>query len=129
MGPLCYCGKRSCIETFLSGPGLRRDHFARTGLDLLPQQIVEKARDGDAACEETLALYDDRMARSLATVIDIVDPDTIVFGGGLSNLERIYANVPKLLPKYVFSDQVATKLVRAHHGDSSGVRGAAWLWK
>jgi fructokinase len=127
-GPKCYCGKNGCIETFLSGPGLRRDHLARTGDDLLPQLIDERARAGDVACEATLALFDDRLARSLATVIDILDPDVVVFGGGLSNLERIYINVPKLLPLYVFSDQVATELVRAKHGDSSGVRGAAWLW-
>jgi fructokinase len=127
-GPACYCGKAGCLETFLSGPGLARDHAGSTGLDLSPEQIVEAARRGDAAAEATLARYEDRMARGLATVIDVLDPDAIVLGGGLSKLERLYANVPRLWGRYVFSDRVDTPLLRPAHGDSSGVRGAAWLW-
>lgn len=128
-GPKCYCGKLGCIETYLSGPGIRRDHLLVTGQDLFPQVIDQLAQDGDAICEKTLQRYEDRMARSLASIINVLDPDVIVLGGGLSNLTRIYENVPKLLPLYVFSDQVDTKLFKAKFGDSSGVRGAAWLWK
>jgi fructokinase len=127
-GPACYCGKTGCIETFLSGPGLARDHAGACGRDLSPEEIVAAARRGDAEAEAALVRYEDRMARGLATVIDIVDPDAIVLGGGLSNLERLYANVPRLWARYVFSDRVDTPLLRPVHGDSSGVRGAAWLW-
>lgn len=127
-GPKCYCGKTGCIETFLSGPALRREHTLITKQDLTTEDIAKRAGLGDPDCEATLARFDDRMARALASIINVLDPDTIVFGGGLSNLDRIYKNVPTLLPKYVFSDSVTTKLTRALHGDSSGVRGAAWLW-
>jgi fructokinase len=127
-GPSCYCGKAGCIETFLSGPGLTRDHASVTGRDLSPEEIVAAARRGDTEAEAALVRYDDRMARGLATVIDVLDPDAIVLGGGLSNLERLYANVPRLWGRYVFSDRVDTPLLRPVHGDSSGVRGAAWLW-
>jgi fructokinase len=126
-GPACFCGHRGCIETFLSGPGLVRDHAAATGHSLTTHAIVERAAAGDAGCEAALARYDDRLARALAHVINIVDPDVIVLGGGMSNLGRLYANVPKLWGAWVFSDRVDTKLVRNRHGDSSGVRGAAWL--
>ncbi|MEC9345358.1 MAG: ROK family protein [Pseudomonadota bacterium] len=118
-GPTCYCGKRGCIESFLSGPAVRKAYAARTGRVLMPEQI------DDADFWKT---YSDRLARALATVINILDPEVIVLGGGLSNVERLYAEVPQRLPKYVFSDHVATRVVRAAHGDSSGVRGAAWLW-
>jgi fructokinase len=127
-GPPCYCGKSGCIETFLSGPGLMRDHAAVTGHDASPAHIVAAAQRGDATAEATLVRYEDRMARGLATVINILDPDVIVLGGGLSNLERLYRNVPRLWQKYGFSDRVDTVLLPPVHGDSSGARGAAWLW-
>jgi fructokinase len=126
-GPACYCGKRGCIETFLSGPGLAADHERATGVRLDPPAIVERAAAGDAACEATLARYEGRMARALATVINILDPDVIVLGGGMSNIDQLYERVPRRLSKYVFSDHVTTRLLRPVHGDSSGVRGAAWL--
>lgn len=127
-GPQCYCGKRGCIETFLSGPGMARDH-ARLACDhLQPEEIVSRAREGDRACVLTLVRYEDRMARSLAHIINILDPDVIVLGGGMSNIASLYENVPKIWGRYVFSDRVETKLVPPRHGDSSGVRGAAMLW-
>ena len=126
-GPECYCGKRGCIETFLSGPGLAKLHFIETGNLLIPDEIVAMAKTGDMACELSLQHYENRMARSLAHVINILDPDIIVLGGGMSNLDRLYTNVPLLWGNWVFSDRVDTKLVRNKFGDSSGVRGAAWL--
>jgi fructokinase len=126
--PACYCGKSGCIETFLAGPSLRRDHRRTTGEDLETADLVTRADAGDPACAATMARYEDRMARALASVINILDPDCIVLGGGVSNIARLYREVPARLPRYVFSDQVATPIVRAKHGDSSGVRGAAWLW-
>ena len=126
-GPACYCGKHGCIETFLSGPGLARDYAPdEPGPDAA--QIVSRAAAGEAAAEASLARYEDRMARALAGVINILDPEVIVLGGGLSRIERLYRNVPRLWPRYVFSDVVRTRLVPPLHGDSSGVRGAAWLW-
>jgi fructokinase len=127
-GPACYCGKRACIETYLSGPGITRDHQGRGGAAITAQEIVVLAEQGDDAAEATLKRYEDRLARALASVINILDPDAVILGGGLSQIERLYRNVPVLLPRYVFSDQVATKLLPPKHGDSSGVRGAAWLW-
>lgn len=127
-GPACYCGKHGCIETFLSGPGFRRDHLAHQGNDETPRDIVQRARQGDAQAEATLQRYEDRMARALATIINVLDPDVIVLGGGMSNVTRLYENVPKQWGRYVFSDRVDTRLVPPLHGDSSGVRGAAWLW-
>jgi fructokinase len=126
-GPACYCGKRGCIETFLSGPGMSEDHARVTGNRLLPTEIATRAAAGDAACDATLSRYEHRMARALATVINLLDPDVIVLGGGMSNIDRLYVRVPMLLPEYVFSDRVATRILRPAHGDSSGVRGAAWL--
>ena len=128
-GPGCYCGKTGCIETFLSGPGLAADHERATGQRAEPAPIVASATAGDAAAEATLARYDDRLARSLASLINVLDPDVIVLGGGLSNMDRLYAAVPRLWGAYVFSDHVVTTLVPPAHGDSSGVRGAAWLWE
>ena len=128
-GPRCYCGKTGCIETFLSGPGLAEDHKRVTGQRVAPARIVASAAAGDAAAEATLARYDDRLARALASLINVLDPDVIVLGGGLSNLDRLYEAVPRLWGAYVFSDQVVTTLVPPAHGDSSGVRGAAWLWE
>jgi fructokinase len=127
-GPACYCGKTACIEMFLSGPGLSLDHERATGTRLSVPEIVQHAADGDAAAEATLARYEDRMARALAAVINILDPDVIVLGGGMSNLARLYEAVPRLWTEYAFSDRVATPLRPPIHGDSSGVRGAAWLW-
>jgi predicted NBD/HSP70 family sugar kinase len=126
--PGCYCGRSGCVETFLSGPGLARDHARRTGETLAPAELAARAAAGDADCEATLRRYEERLARALAVVINIVDPDAIVLGGGLSNLDRLYANVPRLWGAQVFSDHVATRLLKNRHGDSSGVRGAAWLW-
>ncbi|MDX1253244.1 MAG: ROK family protein [Gammaproteobacteria bacterium] len=128
-GPPCYCGKTGCIETLLSGPGMSGEHHAVTGERRMPDEIAARAAVGDQRCEATLARYEDRLARALAGVINILDPEVIVLGGGLSNLARLYANVPRLWSRYVFSDRVDTRLVPPAHGDSSGVRGAAWLWK
>ena len=127
-GPLCYCGKQGCIETFLSGPGLARDHANVTGQSQSGAEIVRFAERGDSASIATLERYEDRLARALATVINVLDPDVIVLGGGLSNIARLYRHVPQLWDDYVFSDHVDTRLVPAQYGDSSGVRGAAWLW-
>ncbi len=127
-GPECYCGKRGCIETFLSGPAMTRLHCNAGGESLDAVGIVARAARGDAACIDTLSQYEDRMARSLAHVINILDPDVIILGGGMSNIQSLYLNIPRLWQRYVFSDRVDTRLVRNLHGDSSGVRGAAWLW-
>ena len=127
-GPDCYCGKAGCIETFLSGPGMTGDHERFTGEVLEPPEIVGLALRGDATSGATLQRYEDRMARSLAHVINILDPDVIVLGGGMSNIGRLYENVPRIWGKYVFSDRVDTVLIPPKYGDSSGVRGAALLW-
>jgi fructokinase len=127
-GPPCYCGKTGCIETFLSGPGLAREWRIRTGKELSANQISSAADAGDSDSIAVMEIYEDRLARGLAHVINIVDPTTIVLGGGLSNIERLYRNVAAMIQRYVFSDGVETPIVRAMHGDSSGVRGAAWLW-
>jgi fructokinase len=128
----CYCGKRGCIETWLSGPGLTRDHARHTGENLTAQQIAQRAAGGDAACDASLGRYAARLARALAGVINIADPDVIVLGGGLSLIDRWLDEVPRLWARHVFSAGAAqplrTRLVRSLHGDASGVRGAAWLW-
>lgn len=126
--PPCYCGRSGCVETYLSGPGLARDHAQAGGGSLTAVEIAQRAAGGDAACEATLARYEERLARSLAQVINILDPDVIVLGGGLSSMARLYDNVLRLWAPHVFSDRVDTRLLRNRHGDSSGVRGAAWLW-
>jgi fructokinase len=118
--PVCYCGRKGCIEAYLSGPSLARDYEIRTGEGLTPEKIV-------ALQDESLSRYEERLARALAVVINILDPDVIVLGGGMSNVSRLYTEVPRLWTRYVFSDHVATRLARHAHGDSSGVRGAAWL--
>ncbi len=127
-GPACDCGRRGCVETWLSGPALVRDHEMHTGAHLPGPDIVARAETGDAGCEATLDRYVERLARSLAVVIDILDPDVIVLGGGLSRIERLYRDVPTRWGAWVFSDVVTTSLRAPLHGDSSGVRGAAWLW-
>ena len=127
-GPECYCGKHGCIETFLSGPGMQLDFRLLTGEAITAEQIAERADAGDDAALQILARYEDRLARSLATIINVLDPDVIVLGGGLSNLDRIYTAVTDLWQNWVFSDRADTPLRKNRHGDSSGVRGAAWLW-
>ncbi|HET7767070.1 MAG TPA: ROK family protein [Burkholderiales bacterium] len=127
-GPRCGCGKEGHIEAFLSGPGLARDLKLAAGIALEPEQIVARAESGDAACEAALARYEERLGRALASVINLLDPDVIVLGGGLSNAARLYRNVPAHWGPYVYSGDVVTPLVRARHGDASGVRGAARLW-
>jgi fructokinase len=127
-GPDCYCGLHGCIETWLSGPGLRRDHARVTGTDLPAPEIVAAVAAGDADADATLTRYEHRLARALAHVVNMVDPDVFVFGGGVSNTARLYDNVPGQIARWVLGNEVATPLRPAAHGDSSGVRGAAWLW-
>jgi len=127
-GAACYCGRHGCIETFLSGPGWADDTARRTGRRRDATTLAEAARAGDAEARDAVARYTDRLARALATVINVLDPEVIVLGGGLSNIEALYDEVPRRWGPHVFSDEVHTRLVRAHHGDASGVRGAAWLW-
>ena len=126
-GPPCYCGLAGCIETWLSGPGPARDYQREAGVERDPPAIVAAAEAGDAPAKAALRRYEHRLARGLATVINLLDPQAIVLGGGLSQLARLYAAVPALWQRHVFSDTVRTPLVPAMHGDSSGVRGAAWL--
>jgi fructokinase len=132
-GPRCYCGRFGCIETFLSGPGMQADYERATGRRATAVEIVSAASAGDRAAAAALERYESRMARALAAIINVLDPDVIVLGGGMSNIERLYANVPALWAPHVFassaaSELVRTRLARARHGDASGVRGAAWLW-
>jgi len=124
----CYCGRNACIETFLSGPGMEADFFKTNGLQIKAHEIVKNAADSDKQAEACLQKYEHRLARALAHVINIIDPEIIVLGGGLSNIKRLYQNVPKLWGEFIFSDMVLTKLVPPMYGDSSGVRGAARLW-
>jgi fructokinase len=127
-GPECYCGKRGCLETYLSGPGLAAEHARETGQRLEPPEILAAAERGDASARATLARHADRMARGLASVVNLLDPHVVVFGGGLSNLPHLYEDLPELIRPYLFCDGFATRIVPPVHGDSSGVRGAAWLW-
>lgn len=127
-GAPCYCGKRGCIETFLSGPGLSRDHYSLTRQRLKASEIAAQCDGAHHLSEETLARYEDRLARALSNVINIIDPEVIVLGGGVSKIRSLYQRVPRIWGKYVFSDEVRTRLVPAKFGDASGVRGAAWLW-
>ncbi len=127
-GAACFCGRSGCIETWLAGPGMERDHVRTSGNSVSAQDIVARAAGADAACAATLERYEERLARALGHVINLLDPDVVVLGGGLSNIERLYANVPQRWGSWVFSDRVDTRLLRNMHGDSSGVRGAAWLW-
>ena len=126
-GPACYCGKHGCVEAFLSGPALEREYAAATKREAPAKDIVREAERGDPFAARLMATYDDRLARSLSVVIDICDPDVIVLGGGMSNAPGLADRVSRPLPRYVFSDTVDTRVVRNRHGDSSGVRGAAWL--
>ena len=127
-GPSCYCGRRGCIETWISGPGMERDHRTCTGETRTTHEIVQAANAGDANAAATIARYHDRLGRGLASVINVLDPDVIVLGGGMSNLPGLEAAAAAAMRPYVFSDTVETVVRRNMHGDSSGVRGAAWLW-
>jgi fructokinase len=130
--PECYCGKRGCIETYLSGPGLSSDHERHTGRRCDVPTILAHVSGGDAASQATLDRYVSRAARGLAAIINVLDPDVVVLGGGLSNIEALYERIPQQWGRWVFAagsgEVVRTRLVRARHGDASGVRGAAWLW-
>jgi fructokinase len=127
-GDACYCGKRGCLETFLSGPALERDYARHAGAERSGREIAHAAAGGDAAAAAALARHHDRLARGLASVINVLDPDVIVLGGGVSNIEGLPRAVSDALPRYVFSSTLMTRVVRHVHGDASGVRGAAWLW-
>ncbi|HEX7977120.1 MAG TPA: ROK family protein [Gemmatimonadaceae bacterium] len=127
-GPQCYCGRRGCIETWLSGPGMERDHRTQTGEERSTHEIVRAAESGDANAQATIARYHDRLGRGLASVVNVLDPDVIVLGGGMSNLPGLEAAAAAAMRPHVFSDTVETEVRRNMHGDSSGVRGAAWLW-
>jgi fructokinase len=134
-GPDCYCGRRGCIETFLSGPALARDYLAsarptaNAPSAVTAKEVAARAGEGEALAAAAIERYCERMARALGSVINLLDPDVIVLGGGLSNIDRLYERVPALWSPYIFSDRIDTRLVRARHGDASGVRGAAWLWE
>ena len=127
-GPLHWDGRHGAIESYLSGTGLARDHAQVTSEAINAETIVERADQGEEKCLASLARYEDRLARALASIINVLDPEVIVLGGGVSRVERLYRHVPRLWDQWVFSDRVDTRLVPALHGDSSGVRGAAWLW-
>jgi fructokinase len=127
-GPLCYCGRRGCLETWISGTGFRNDYRRVTGTELSTHDIIAKAAEGEKHAVAALARYTDRLARALAQVVNILDPDIIVLGGGMSNVNTLYRDLPQDWGKYIFSDTIKTAVVPARHGDSSGVRGAAWLW-
>jgi len=126
-GPPCYCGRSGCIETFLSGPGLTRDYVSAGGEAIAAVEIAARAERGDPQAKASLNRYADRLARGLASIVNVLDPDAIVLGGGLSNVEMLYTAIPTRWSRFIFSDRVDTRLLRAAHGDSSGVRGAAWL--
>jgi len=128
-GPACYCGKHGCLETFVSGPAVAADHMAITGNTLTAEEIVAGAERGDAACRATLDRLVDRLGRGLASIVNVLDPDVIVLGGGLSNVAMLYDALPPAIERWAFSDRIDTPVLRAVHGDSSGVRGAAWLWR
>jgi fructokinase len=128
-GPLCFCGQRGCLETWISGTGLARDHEQVTGKHLRGPEIVAAAAGGDAAAEASIVRLEDRIGRALASVVNLLDPDVIVIGGGLSKLDRLYAHLPALIARHLFGGgELATPVLQAKHGDASGVRGAAWLW-
>ena len=127
-GPVCYCGRRGCIEMWISGTGLERDFLNVTGRPLRGPQIVEMSESGDAAAMAAIDRLEDRIARAFAGLVHVLDPDAIVIGGGLSRLDRLYRHLPALLSTYTFGGPVETPILKAMHGDASGVRGAAWLW-
>jgi fructokinase len=127
-GPQCYCGKRGCLERWISGPGFKDDHARVYGGNYTTHDLIDLFKKGDAQATASLNRYADRLARGLSTIINTIDPDIVVLGGGMSNITYLYEAVPQIWDKYVFSDRIGTPLVKAMHGDSSGVRGAAWLW-
>jgi fructokinase len=127
-GPPCYCGKNGCIETFLSGPGLVHAYRQAGGSDDDTKTIAAKAASGDRRAEDVMRQYLDRFGRALSVVVNILDPDVIILGGGMSNIERLYTDGREALARWVFNDELLTRVVRNAHGDSAGVRGAAWLW-
>ncbi len=127
-GPACYCGKRGCMEMWVSGTGVARDFREVTGKTQTSREILAACEAGDGEAVAAVERLEDRLARGLAHLINVLDPDVLVFGGGLSKVERLYRQVPLLLPKYVFGGEAETPLLQAKYGDSSGVRGAAWLW-
>ena len=127
-GPPCYCGFRGCIETWISGTGLEADYARATKMKLRGKEIIARSEEGEADAVECLKRYEDRLTRSLAQLVNILDPDVIVLGGGVSQVPRLYKDVPKRLKEYVFGREADTPVLLAKHGDASGVRGAAWLW-
>lgn len=127
-GPQCYCGKKGCLETWISGPGFKQDHFRVTGQNISTHDIIAGVHKGDEKCRSSLNRYIDRLARSLAGIVNILDPDIIILGGGMSNVSELYQDVLAEMDRYVFSDRFEGEIAPARHGDSSGVRGAAWLW-
>ncbi|MEM9043446.1 MAG: ROK family protein [Pseudomonadota bacterium] len=127
-GPACYCGRFGCVETWCSGPGLSADHTRRTGESLDPAELLEHALAKDPEAQKTFALHTDRLARSLSVVVNIVDPEMIVLGGGLSNLDHLYHDLPEAMRPQIFSDSFRTRIARNRLGDSAGVIGACWLW-
>jgi fructokinase len=128
-GPACYCGRQGCNESFVSGTGFEHDYRTRTGQALAGPEIAALMRDGDEAARATYEAYLDRLGRAMAAVINLLDPDVIVLGGGMSNLDELYDDLPARIEPHVFSDSFTTPVLKHRHGDSSGVRGAAWLWK
>lgn len=127
-GPACWCGQKGCLETWVSGAALARDHRDHGGEDIPGEQIVQRAEDGDRTALDAMARYEHRLGRSLASIVNILDPGVIVLGGGLSRVERLYRHLPGIMTRYVFTRHLQTQLKAAQYGDSSGVRGAAWLW-
>ena len=127
-GPACWCGKSGCIETRISGTGFACDFQRATGTCLTGEEIIALARKGDEAAKAALERYANRLARALSHVINLLDPDVIVLGGGMSNVDELYELIPPQLPQYVFGGEANTPILKHRHGDSSGVRGAAWLW-
>lgn len=127
-GEQCYCGKRGCIETWISGTGFKKEYARITGEELSTHDIIANAKKGEARAAAALERYTDRLARALAGIVDVLDPDIIILGGGMSNVDSLYHDVPKIWERYIFSDVCYTPITPPRHGDSSGVRGAAWLW-
>jgi fructokinase len=127
-GTACWCGQKGCLETYVSGTGLARDYEAATRTRRTAEEIVAAARSGDGEARVALSRYVDRLGRGLAVIVNLIDPDIIVLGGGMSNVVELYDQLPAMIAPRLFSDQFETPIVKAMHGDSSGVRGAAWLW-
>jgi fructokinase len=128
-GPECYCGKRGCLESWASGKGFAADYARATGAQRSGAEVAALAKAGEPEAVAALSRYEDRLARGLAMIVNVLDPDVIVLGGGMSNVERLYQSLPRLVPRYVFGNECDTPIRRARHGDASGVRGAAALWE